>query len=112
MSYLDKLKSKTSPPGELQKLQKEIEMENKATRPTAKSAKRPFDSFYSTPGSRFSENEDFNLEIEPMATCLHGKPCPHLDAPGKQRPGCRKASSPVFNIAACPLGKWAGNLTT
>ena len=54
---------------------------------------------------------DAGLKIEPMNTCLHGKPCRHLKGPGECRPVCSKADMPVFDMDACPLNKWAGNLT-
>jgi len=56
MNYLEKLKAKTSHPGELQKLQKDVEPENKPTSPTAKTAKTPFYPFCSDRGSLISEN--------------------------------------------------------
>jgi len=101
MSYLEKLNRKISLLEELPKVPKGIETENKPTPPTAKSAKTPFDSFGSTPGSRFC-----GIKIEPMTICLHGKVCKHLDAPGTQRPVCSKAGNPLFDLTACPLGKW------
>jgi hypothetical protein len=55
---------------------------------------------------------DSGLKIEPMTICLHGKKCRHLNAPGGTRPNCKKADTPVFDLTACPLGKWAENLTT
>jgi len=109
MSYLEKLKSKISHPGELPKLPKVKKAENMPTPPTAKTAKRPFDSKDSDRGSRFSENKvDGALPgIEPMTECLHGGKCPHLDAPRERRPVCSKADAPVFDLGACPLHRWA-----
>ncbi len=109
MSYLEKLKAKTSSPGELSKLPKEVEPENKATPGTAKTAKRPFDSKDSNRGSRFPENQNQStgLKIEHMTTCLHGRPCPHLHASGGDvRPTCRVNKTPVFDLEACPRGWW------
>ncbi|MBA2883089.1 hypothetical protein HNR65_003446 [Desulfosalsimonas propionicica] len=209
MTYLEKLKSKISPPGELQKPQKGFEPENTPTAPTAKTAKTPFYTFCSTRGRRFSGNQDpaqnkggtfivvddldphavtgivpemdaetfagfkadiqakgllepvvlfqgeildgraryrackelgrpvvarkweggmdpvdfiravnllrshnvqgqgTGLKIEPLTTCLHGKPCPHLDAPGgDKRPACLEAMDFIFDMGACPLNKW------
>ena len=105
MSYLEKLKAKTSPPGELPKLPEGIETENKPTPPTAKSAKTPFGSKDSTRGSLFSGN--IPPQIEPMTTCLHGGKCKHLDGPGDRRPLCNKADAPVFDMEACPVNQWA-----
>jgi hypothetical protein len=113
MSYLEKLKAKTSHPGELSKLPKAVELENMPTPPTAKTAKRPFDSKDSYRGRRFSGNQDpgTGLKIEPMPDCLYGGKCRHLDAPGGCRPVCKNSGKPVFDMDACPLNKWAGNLT-
>lgn len=109
MSYLEKLKSKISAPGELPKLPKVKKTENMPTPPTAKTAKRPFDSKDSNRGRRFSGNQDPGTrpEIEPMIDCLHGGECAHLDAPGARRPVCTKAEAPVFDLDACPLQQWA-----
>ncbi|MCF8110889.1 MAG: hypothetical protein K9J85_05325 [Desulfobacteraceae bacterium] len=101
----------------------EKETENKVTPPTAKSAKRPFDSFYSTPGRRFSGNKDrevkpdipearpekekqTELQIEPMKNCLHGQFCSGLDASGEKRPICKQVGMPVFDLKHCPIGRW------
>jgi len=45
--------------------------------------------------------------IEPMDRCLHGGRCKHLNGPGDCRPICDKTGSPVFDLAACPVLKWA-----
>jgi hypothetical protein len=90
------------------------ETENKPTPPTAKTAKTPFYPFCSDRGSRFSEKQDPTpeappapLKIMPMTACLDGKKCRHLNAPGDRRPICSKTGAPVFDMAACPLSKWA-----
>ena len=99
MSYLEKLKSKTSPLEELPKVPKGVETENKATPPTAKSAKRPFDSFDSTPGRRF-------FKIQKMTKCLHQKRCRHLISEPPERPYCAVNDIPVFDLEQCPLRLW------
>ena len=53
------------------------------------------------------EVESAPLKFMPMTTCLNGKPCPHLDAPGERRPVCSKARGAVFDLGACPMNKWA-----
>lgn len=50
------------------------------------------------------------LKIEPMTTCLHGDRCPHLKAPGRQRPVCKKNGHAIFDMQACPMGLWARQL--
>jgi hypothetical protein len=58
----------------------------------------------------FIENQDQTLclKIEPMDTCLHGKKCRYLDAPGgNKRPACRYMGKPVFDMSSCPLNRWA-----
>jgi hypothetical protein len=47
--------------------------------------------------SNISKAAGLNLKIEPMTECLHGHPCRHLDAPGEQRPVCKKVGMPVFD---------------
>ena len=109
MSYLEKLKAKTSPLEELPKEPKGFEAENNATPLTAKSARSPFDSFGSTAGRRCPENEEKSksgLRIEPMTECLHGKQCRHLDAPGERRPLCRESEIHIFDLIACPFKHW------
>lgn len=44
--------------------------------------------------------------IEPLTTCLHSRPCPHLQAPGGQRPVCRVNGGPIFDFEQCPKGLW------
>lgn len=52
-------------------------------------------------------NKATGLKIEPMAHCLHNRSCPHLDAPGgNHRPACLKAMGYIFDMDACPAGKW------
>lgn len=47
------------------------------------------------------------VDIEPMDKCLHGRPCRHLDAPGKVSPMCDIAVDGVFYLKRCPLRKWS-----
>lgn len=86
-SYLEKLKTKTRLFEELPKVPKGFETGNKATPPTAKSAKKPFDSFGSTPRRRFLGNKEKNkneLWNESMTTCLHEKPCERVDTAAQE----------------------------
>jgi len=57
-------------------------------------------------GNTTSKVKNFDIEIKPIATCIHGKSCLYLYAPGKQRPICQKVDSPVFDLPVCPLDKW------
>jgi hypothetical protein len=54
-----------------------------------------------------TQNESTSLKIDSMTHCLHGHPCPYLDAPGgAHRPVCLKAMGYIFDMDACPAGKW------
>ena len=86
MSYLQKLKQKKT-----------------ASSPTAKTVKRPFGTFDSTPERPFSENE---LEIQEMTKCLHGHPCDFLQSTPPERPICSIAGKAVFDLKRCPKGLW------
>lgn len=52
------------------------------------------------------KTEGLRLRIEPIETCLHGGCCWFLDAPGDTRPMCKAEKKPIFDISACPKGKW------
>ena len=54
----------------------------------------------------FSEQELLEYQIEPLTHCLHGRKCWDLESKPPARPLCRKAGEPVFDLAACPGGKW------
>ncbi|MDY6830984.1 MAG: hypothetical protein SWC96_03955 [Thermodesulfobacteriota bacterium] len=94
MSYLEKLKSKTSHLEELPKVPKGVETENKATPPTAKSAKTPFDSKDSYRGRRFSEIDYCPARCKRTGLC-YGRAYFEGKADGSGR---------ICNPSACP---WA-----
>lgn len=56
--------------------------------------------------SNISKAAGLNLKIEPMTSCLHGRSCPYLDAPGERRPVCQKSGGPIFDLNECPGGLW------
>ena len=43
--------------------------------------------------------------IKKMSACLHGKPCRFISLVN-DRQVCRKNNQPIFDMAACPAGKW------
>lgn len=47
------------------------------------------------------------LRIEAMTECLNGQRCLYLEAPGAQRPVCKKNGIPIFDIHTCPLNRWS-----
>ena len=65
MKYLERLKSEIRPPDQLQKVQKATDTPSV---PTAKSAKRPFYSFYSTDSGHFPENDQATQEMQRGST--------------------------------------------
>jgi len=49
-------------------------------------------------------NEPVRRGIEPMSGCIHGGMCEHLDSKAGERPLCKKANMPVFDVGLCPAG--------
>jgi hypothetical protein len=95
VGYLEKLKMKKRPPQVLPKLPKG---KNAHTNDTAKTVKRAFDSKDSTEGWHISE-------ISKMSKCLHGLPCRFIFVKD-QRQMCSRNQQSIFDLDACPIGKW------
>lgn len=47
-----------------------------------------------------------DLDIEVMTTCLHGQACSELYSRRGDRPGCFYSGERVFDMPACPKGRW------
>ena len=95
VGYLQKLKMKKRVLQVLPKLPKD---ENALINGTAKTAKRAFDSKDSTEGRHISE-------ISKMSKCLHGLPCRFISVKD-HRQMCSRNQQPIFDLDACPIGKW------